>query len=51
MNKAYPEKKIEKEGQLSFSEQGHNEYKFKNNKQSVEEILFQGAVKTTIQAF
>ena len=36
-------------GQLSILEKDSNEFKLKNNKQSVEKILIQKAVKTTIQ--
>ena len=34
---------------MSFLEKNYNEFISQNNKQSVEEILFQRAVKTTIQ--
>ena len=36
-------------GQLSFLEKDYNEFKLQYNKQSVEEILIQRALKTTIQ--
>ena len=38
-----------KNGHISYIEKGNNEFKKQNNKQSVEEILVQRAVKTTIQ--
>ena len=38
-----------KEGQISFFQKDYNEFKTEYNKQSVEDILFQRAVKTTIQ--
>ena len=40
-------KKID--GHLSFLEKDYNEFKLEYNKQSVEDILIQRAVKTTIQ--
>ena len=36
-------------GHLSNLEKDYNEFKLQNNKQSIEEILIQRAVKTTIQ--
>ena len=36
-------------GHLSKIEKYYNEFKLQNNKQSVEEVLIQRAVKTTIQ--
>ena len=38
-----------KQGNLSFLENDYNEFKLQYNKQPVEDILFQRAVKTTIQ--
>ena len=50
MNKAYLDEKISKiDGRLSFLEKYHNEFELNNNKQFVEEIFNQRAVKTTIQ--
>ena len=50
INKGYLDKKLEKiNGQLSFLEKDYNEFKLQYNKQSVEDILIQRAVKTTIQ--
>ena len=50
VNKAVLDKKLLKlNGHISLIEKYHNEYKLQNNKQSVEEILIQRAVKTTIQ--
>ena len=50
INKAYLDEKLEKiEGHLSKLEKEYNEFKIQYNKQSVEEILIQRAVKTTIQ--
>ena len=40
-------KKID--GNISYLEKDYNEFKLQNNKQSVEDILIQRAVKTTIQ--
>ena len=37
------------EGQISYFQKDYNEFKSQYNKQSVEEILIQRAVKTTIQ--
>ena len=52
INKAYLYSKISKiEGQISFSEKDYKEFKLQFNKQSIEEILIQRAVKTTIQIF
>ena len=36
-------------GLFSIKENDYNEFKLQNNKQSVEDILIQRAVKTTIQ--
>ena len=50
INKAYLDEKLKKiNGHISYIEKDYNEFKRKNNKQSVEEILVQRAVKTTIQ--
>ena len=37
------------DGQLPFLEKSYNEFKMSNNRHSVEKILFQSDVKTTIQ--
>ena len=39
------------DGQLPFFENDYNEFKLQYKRQSVEEILIQRAVKTTIQIF
>ena len=50
INKAYLEEKLLKiNGHLSKLEKNYNEFKLQYNKQSVEDILIQRAVKTTIQ--
>ena len=50
INKAYlDEKLLKKDGHLSKLEEDFNEFKKQYNKQSVEELLVQRAVKTTIQ--
>ena len=50
INKAYLDEKLIKiDGHLSKLEKDFNEFKKQYNKQSVEEILIQRAVKTTIQ--
>ena len=50
INKGYLDEKLLKtDGHLSKSEKDYNEFKLQYNKQSVEEILIQRAVKTTIQ--
>ena len=50
VNKAYLDEKLLKiNGHLSLLEKGYNEFKLQYNKQSVEDILIQRAVKTTIQ--
>ena len=52
INKGYLDLKLLKiDGQLSKLEKDYNELKLQYNKQSVEEILIQRAVKTTIQIF
>ena len=50
INKAYLDLKLIKiEGHLSKLEKDYNEFKLQYNKQNVEDILIQTAVKTTIQ--
>ena len=50
INKGYLDEKLLKiNGHLSKLEKGFNEFKLQYNKQNVEEILIQRAVKTTIQ--
>ena len=50
INKAYLGEKLKKiDGHLSKLEKDYNEFKKQYNKQSVEEVLIQRAVKTTIQ--
>ena len=50
VNEAYLVSKLLKiDGHLSKLQKDYNEFKLQYNKQSVEEILFQRAVKTTIQ--
>ena len=50
VNKAYlGEKLFKMNGHLSKAEKADNEIKLQYNKQSVEEVLVQKAVKTTIQ--
>ena len=50
INKSYPDEKIFKiNGHLSKLEKSYNEFKLQYNKQSVEDILVQRALKTTIQ--
>ena len=50
INKAYLDEKLKKiNGHISYIEKDYNEFKIQYNKQSVEEILIQRAVKTTIQ--
>ena len=50
VNKAHRDENLVKtNGQLSFLEKDYNEFKLQYNKQSVEEVLVQRAVKTTIQ--
>ena len=38
-----------KDGHISYSEKDYNEFNLQYNKQTVEDILIQRAVKTTIQ--
>ena len=50
INKAYLDEKLKKiDGHISYLEKDYNEFKIQYNKQNVEEILIQRAVKTTIQ--
>ena len=50
INKGYLDQKLLKiDGHLSKLEKDYNEYKLQYNKQSVEDILIQRVVKTTIQ--
>ena len=50
INKAYLDEKFKKtDGHISYIEKDYNEFKSQNNKQNVEDILIQRAVKTTIQ--
>ena len=50
INKGYLDSKLWKiDGHLSKLEKDYNEFKLQNNKQNVEDILIQRAVKTTIQ--
>ena len=50
INKAYLDDKLKKlDGHIAYIEKEYNEFKKQYNKQSVEEILIQRAVKTTIQ--
>ena len=50
INKGYPDSKILKiDGHLSKLEKDYNEFKLQYNKQNVDDILNQRAVKTTIQ--
>ena len=50
INKGYLDEKLKKiDGHIAYIEKDYNEFKLQNNKQSVEDILIQRAVKTTIQ--
>ena len=50
INKAYLDEKLIKiNGHISKLEKDYNEFKLQYNKQSIEDILIQRAVKTTIQ--
>ena len=50
INKAYLDEKLKKtDGHISYTEKDYNEFKLQYNKQPVEDILNQRAVKTTIQ--
>ena len=50
INKAYLDEKLKEiDGHISYIEKDYNEFEKQYSKQSVEEILVQRAVKTTIQ--
>ena len=50
INKVYLDEKLSNiNGYISYIEKDYNEFKSQYNKQSVEDILIQRAVKTTIQ--
>ena len=50
INKAYLDDKLKKiDGHIAYIEKDYNEFKKQYNKQNVEDILIQRAVKTTIQ--
>ena len=50
INKSFLDEKLKKiDGHISYIEKDYNEFKKQYNKQSVEEILIQRAVKTTRQ--
>ena len=50
INKGYSDEKLLKtDGHLSKMEKDYNEFNLQHNKQNVEDILIQRAVKTTIQ--
>ena len=50
VNKAYLDEELKKtNGHIAYLEKDFNEFKLQYNKQTVEEILVQRAVKTTIQ--
>ena len=50
INKRFLDEKLSKiEGQISYFEKDYNEFKLQYNKQSVEDILIQRAVKSTIR--
>ena len=50
INKSYLDEKFKKiDGHISYIEKNYNEFKLQYNKQSVEEVFVQRAVKTTIQ--
>ena len=50
VNKSYLDSNFSKiEGQIPHIEKDYNEFKLQYNKQSVEEVLIQRAVETTIQ--
>ena len=52
INKAYLDAKpLKLNGHLSRLEKDYNEFKLQYNKQNVEDIIIQRAVKTTIQIF
>ena len=50
INKAYLDEKSKKiDGHISYIEKDYNEFKLRYNKQSVEDMLIQREVKTTVQ--
>ena len=50
INKSYLDEKLKKiDGHISYEEKDYNEFELQYNKQSVEEVLVQRTVKTTIQ--
>ena len=50
INKSYPDEKLKKiDGHISYIEKDYNEFKLQYDKQSLEGISFQRAVRTTIQ--
>ena len=50
INKGYLDDKLKKiDGHIAYIEKDYNEFKLQYNKQSVEDILVQRAIKTTIQ--
>ena len=50
INKAYLDEKLKQiDGDISYIEKDYNEFKLQYKKQTVEDILIQRAVKTTIQ--
>ena len=50
INKGYLDEKLLKRiGQLSFLEKDYDEFKVQYNKQPLEDVLFQRALKTTIR--
>ena len=50
INKDYLDRKLpKKEGQISYIGKNHNQFKLPSDKQSVEEVLIEGTVNTTIQ--
>ena len=50
INKAYIHEKLKKiDGHISYNEKDYNKFNLQYNKQSVEDILIQRAVKTTKQ--
>ena len=52
INKAYLDEKLKKiEGQICYTEKDYNEFNLQYNKQPVEDILIEKALKTTIQLF
>ena len=52
INKTYLDEKLKKiDGHIPYIEKDYNEFKLQYNKQSVEDILIQRFVKTTIQMF